>query len=431
MKNILFISEYPLDQQSSGCLHFFDIVKSAASSHKVSHLHLEIFRNETNPFNDLISNKLPPLDTLNIDVSKIEPLNNINRYKVSVHSYTDLDHIYNDKKEAYIAQQIIRFRMHNLGNYLAKKFLTDFDILFIFLQESSTFFYAEYLCHKGLKVIPIYLDPVEMRNHIYNTNILSRSVINSSIKEIYNKAHGFVLPSELALKKISAFTKIKNFTYAYPIIRNQSKSNFKNDSVLIKEKKDINILMVGQIYALDELLKFINTLPMLRNKRNLKSINFTYIGKDDAKTLIKENIKYDPALENIIFIYEKPLGHLALIDRVKGKFDFGYVPYPFLEEMNEIVGFSFPSKFVAYIEAGILPIYHGPSGSVSNFLKKNELDYLCIHNQFEGDILKSLDSMISNDINLNTITNLQLLEKFFHGETLNINLTRLISEVTK
>jgi hypothetical protein len=429
MKNILFISEYPLDQSTSGCLHFFDIVKSTSKSNKTSHLYLEIYRRESSPFSHLALNKFVPLDNVAQQIKEIKQIDGITRYQISIDSYSDLDHFYTSELEAYLIQQAIRYRIYKLVDYLAEGFFRSFDAVIILLQESTSFFMAEHVCQKHFKVIPIYLDPLEMRHHIYKTTILSKSVIDKAKEEIFKNAKGFILPSESALNKILEHTNNKNITYAYPIIRDQKDIYFEKKNISIKERKEIKIVMVGQIYALEELLRFLNSLPLIRQKRNLNLLTFDYIGPNDGLKLIQNNLNYNPENEKISFNFAGPINHDKLINKIRGKFDFGYVPYPFNENMKETIGFSFPSKFVAYIESGIIPLYHGPGGSVSNFLVKNELDHLIIPSQSEKDISEFFDILFDDHIEFETISRLQALEKIFSEDTLSSNIKNLINEL--
>jgi hypothetical protein len=58
---------------------------------------------------------------------------------------------------------------------------------------------------------------------------------------------------------------------------------------------------------------------------------------------------------------------------------YGLVPYSFDELFASSAEFSFPSKLVAYIQAGLIPIYVGPkNSSVFDLLDEYGLTELCI-----------------------------------------------------
>lgn len=58
--------------------------------------------------------------------------------------------------------------------------------------------------------------------------------------------------------------------------------------------------------------------------------------------------------------------------------DLGYVGYWFAEESRRLVETCFPSKFIAYVGAGVPVFYHGPaSGSPARFLRSHPAGFVC------------------------------------------------------
>lgn len=58
--------------------------------------------------------------------------------------------------------------------------------------------------------------------------------------------------------------------------------------------------------------------------------------------------------------------------------DLGYVGYWFAPESRRLVETCFPSKFIAYIGAGVPVFYHGPfSGSPARFLRSHPAGFVC------------------------------------------------------
>jgi hypothetical protein len=92
---------------------------------------------------------------------------------------------------------------------------------------------------------------------------------------------------------------------------------------------------------------------------------------------------------------------------------FGLVPYSFEESFRTSAEFSFPSKLVSYVQAGVVPIFIGPkNSSVFQLLNDNNLSDLCITTVNSIEITSQLQSIFFSDLN-ETNKKLSILSKLF------------------
>ena len=107
-----------------------------------------------------------------------------------------------------------------------------------------------------------------------------------------------------------------------------------------------------------------------------------------------KSININKKLKIGIFDY---LPHNELQKRFEKNYHIGYVPYPTDTSLVNTVKYSFPSKFVSYIEAGLIPIYHGPrNSSVRRLLDQFDLSGLAIDSAENASSLASVFNFIQN-----------------------------------
>ena len=426
---ILFISEYSLQQNSSGCLHYKDILQSVGINNETNHLHISNQIRCSNLFEDIKKTDYCALGSLNPPIILHEHFQEIKSYRLNVASYYDDKEIYSNETDRYLALVINKYRFFLLAKHIKDSFINYYDLFVVFLQEPTAFFLAEGLICQDQKVISLIMDPPEMRHGIYLNNHLSRDFINTSFKSCIRDSLGLIMPSEEA-KNISRIDNInREIAVAYPVIRGTFYSDLQDDQAKFNNcSRTINIVLVGQIYALESLAAFLKGLVILKSKINLDAVNFVYYGGLDGKNKLGK-LKAESKYSAINIMINEPLNHSRLIEEIKGKYDFGYVPFPFSEDMSDTVSYSFPSKFVSYVEAGIMPMYHGPQSTVYNFLKKYNLTELSISSTNSNSIANNMSSIINeyNFKNKNEI--ISKLSDIFGKKKLASNMNNFINKI--
>jgi len=156
-------------------------------------------------------------------------------------------------------------------------------------------------------------------------------------------------------------------------------------------KPSVSIALAGQIYAKDTIGLFLDALTTLNDIASTggRSYSLIYYGKVSiSNTYCQKCIVEGGSLE-----YGKLMNVMA------ESCVFGLVPYSFDASFATSAAFSFPSKLVAYIDAGVIPVYLGPrDSSVFDLLSEFELAGLCITTENPTQIAEQLVAIIAGDL---------------------------------
>ena len=173
MKKILIISEFDLNAQSSGCLHFLDIYTNAKPFADCTFLKISNIYLHANAFKD--SEKVAAL--------KGRPLKciqeNYTYYNFITSTYFDHEYNYPIDLERSIIITQIKFIATNDSNIIYEWLVEmGYDKVIVFLQEPYSIFLANSLISKGVTLIPIVMDLPEMRVSLLNISKQTAKIIN-------------------------------------------------------------------------------------------------------------------------------------------------------------------------------------------------------------------------------------------------------------
>jgi hypothetical protein len=156
-------------------------------------------------------------------------------------------------------------------------------------------------------------------------------------------------------------------------------------------KPKISIALAGQIYARDTTGLFLDALVRLNDMASADGCIYylNYYGEYPILNMYTQSC----------IVSHRALEYDKLINVMSESCVFGLVPYSFDVFFLNSAGFSFPSKLVAYVQAGIIPIYIGPrDSSVYDLLSEFDLSELCITTETPVLIAEQLTSIIASDL---------------------------------
>jgi hypothetical protein len=173
----------------------------------------------------------------------------------------------------------------------------------------------------------------------------------------------------------------------------------------IPKKPLIEIALAGQIYAKDTVEIFLTAMERLNvlSLGDACKYSLNYYGDYPIRGMYGHNC----IVAHGSFEYKKLMASMGTSS------SFGLVPYSFEKSFSSSAVFSFPSKLVAYIQAGLVPIYVGPrESSVYDLFEEYDLAGLCITNENPILIGQQLDSILSSDLNAVQVKLFALAEVF-------------------
>ncbi|MBZ1351031.1 hypothetical protein KZZ10_10275 [Alcaligenaceae bacterium LF4-65] len=410
MKKILFISEFDLNAQSSGCLHFFDIYTNAKLFADCTFLKVSNIYRHTNAF----------IDGEKVSVPKGRPLQCIQEnyiyYNFTTSTYYDHEYNYPTDLERSIIINQIKF-ISSVDSKIIQKWILEkgYEKVVIFAHEPYSIFLANSLISKGLTLVPIVMDLPEMRVSLLNISKQTTKIINDSFMDLIKNAHAVLCASDSGIEILSIFTNKSKLFTAYSTFRRKFNQRLAKK---IDIKARVKIALAGQVYAKDSLHKFLYEINEYTKSSEL-NIQFDLYGDSKAQQTflaILKPINIDKKLKIGIFDY---LPHNELQKRFEENYHIGYVPYPTDASLVNTVKYSFPSKFVSYIEAGLIPIYHGPrNSSVYRLLDQFDLTGLAIVSDESTSSFANLVNFIQNMPSESYIE----MSKKFNQENLSVSL---------
>jgi hypothetical protein len=354
--SILFVSEFPLMQETSGCLHLLDMYLSVQEVCEVEFMTLS---------------------------HSIESDSGIRRstvlhekYNCKIVAEADNPHIYADPLQRLSALDKTRYNCFLTGMMFKEAIENQYSCIAIFLQNPLSIFFCEALIKLQIKVVAIVMDLPEMRHYFFKNDSATAERIDSAFDFVLTNARGILSPSQDATETILGVSGSKNVHTVYPKVRSRSDLNNRvNFDAKYTQSpiRETSIVLAGQIYAPECLKAFLIALNKLAGRSKNKSFVFHYFGANDLMNLISN--------ENMSEITIRVSGHMPhreVQEHIR-RATFGYVCYPFIEELSQTTKFSFPSKFVSYIEGGLFPLFHGPlESTVGNFLSSHNLQSLIL-----------------------------------------------------
>ena len=173
----------------------------------------------------------------------------------------------------------------------------------------------------------------------------------------------------------------------------------------IPQKPLIEIALAGQIYARDTMEIFLNALERLNALSHGDGWKFSlsYYGDYFIGNMFDHNC----------IVARGSFEYKELMTAMGATCSFGVVPYSFDASFSSSAKFSFPSKLVAYIQAGLIPIYVGPGdSSVFDLFEEYGLTELCITSENSILIGQQLESIVFNDLSAVRVKLLALSDVF-------------------
>lgn len=411
-------------------MHLKDIFECSCEHYPADHLYISNKIRCTNLFLDIKEKDYEPLDHPTPPVIECGIYNKSKLFRIDICSYYDDKDIYESEIERYVVLSQNRQRAFILARHLKSWIIENFDLVFVFLQEPTAIFLAEALIEDGVNVISIVMDPPEMRHFFYQNKKLTRELIDTSFKHVSKRSVGVVLPSESAVNSFTHKPISGNSIAAYPIFRSYTAYNHSSQSSInsgLLDEKRLRIVLVGQIYAPESLNAFLVALAIVKENDVLDTIDFVYYGGIDGRNKLNK-LKDNPKLNKINIQINDTLDYSKLVDLISRNFDFGYTPFPFSNELSGTISYSFPSKFVSYLEAGITPLYHGPRSTVSDILGRYQLNDFSIESIDSKFISKRIISIINHLKKIEDNARISMLSRLFTREILTKNIDKLIAE---
>lgn len=153
----------------------------------------------------------------------------------------------------------------------------------------------------------------------------------------------------------------------------------------------VSIVLAGQIYAQDATGLFLQAMERLNEMATAGQCTYclNYYGEHAIRNMYSQTC----------IVAHGPVEYEKLMNTMAESCVFGLVPYSFEASFSSSAVFSFPSKFVAYIQAGVIPIYIGPrNSSVFDLLSEADLSGLCITTQDPALIAEQLAAIVAGDL---------------------------------
>lgn len=163
-----------------------------------------------------------------------------------------------------------------------------------------------------------------------------------------------------------------------------------------KKKNTINISMIGQVYAKNELDSLLTALDKMKWKINGKKVFFHHYGNFSEQYI--DTVKHSEYFHRIKihgFIEQTSLLYILKSS------DLLYCPY-FIsndKEYQEVSKTSFPSKYITYLAVGVPILLHGPNyASPYIFSEENKCAYLLDNLNIDDivQLLKKIEKEIPN-----------------------------------
>lgn len=423
----VFISEYSLNLQSSGCMHFKDIYDIASSFGKTGYIHVRakllaspLIYKETSGWIQQVTRGTQALQNTALE----------NIYEATIFTNPDDESHYKSDVDRTIGLEQTRYMCSLLAIKLMHFSRTTNIKFVIFVQEPVSLFLCDHLIAAGASVSIVVLDPLEMRHYFYKNAEISRGLLDNAFNRCIEEAKSVLAPSNDAVEILSSKMQRKVYP-AYATYR--SAAHIDINAKLTQACAEINsnkiplsIILAGQVYAPETLAAFLQALQLTLESNYIQNARFVFVGDASGRTAVA-SIAESLRIPDVQVITKKTMSYSELQEEFK-MHHFGYVPFPFISSLKETVAFSFPSKFVSYVEAGLLPIYHGPSVStVNNVLNRFSFNYLTVNGFAVDEIGLSLKNIISTFTANFSINQYHNLHQFFLKRNLSDSIHKFLS----
>jgi hypothetical protein len=393
-------------------MHFRDIYEQAKQKSETRFLRLEIDYQHTNIFvekkHSLIRNA--PLQ---------EPAQDGDSYIYRSSAIYDHGYLYPDDNQRAVVLMQTRYLAHTDARYLESFIAGRFDVAIIFVHEPYSIFLAEGLQSRfRIRVIPVIMDTPQLRIETYKIGERTARVIDNAFIDVVRNAYSILSASRPGAETLDSLSNQTKAYPAYPVVRSTRRVDTLN---LARWSGEIRVVLVGQAYAPESLGRFMVALSKYQ-QQTAKKVSFHFFGEEHGRHTF-ERLTKELRLDNVEMNTYEYLPHNELQEILSSTYTIGYVPYPDSPALSETVRYSFPSKFVSYIEAGLVPLYDGPRNStVHNLLEDLGLDFLSVRNKHgEIDLATFLKSVRSHKKNMYIA-----FEQVFSKQKLGENIMRAI-----
>jgi hypothetical protein len=267
----------------------------------------------------------------------------------------------------------------------------------IFVQWPGMIFLWEAFASSKWRTVPILMDRFEPLFIAYPLAKSSQALIRDSFNAALLQSDGLLTGSIKAAKALSKTLQVP-CREVLSVFRETSALKVADGDhglagfrpLRIPRNSSNRIALAGQIYARDTVELFISSLERLNDLSNCAGpkCSLDFYGDWPIENLFN----------NSFVTTHEPLEYSKLMITLASTCSFGLVPYSFDQAFSSSAEFSFPSKLVAYIQAGLIPIYVGPKrSSVFELLDIYGLAGLCITEIDVTLICQSLETIFLSD----------------------------------
>jgi hypothetical protein len=268
----------------------------------------------------------------------------------------------------------------------------------IFVQWPGMIFLWEAFARSNWRTVPILMDRYEPLFISFPLAKACQALIRDSFDLALNHSDGLLVGSKKAAHAYTPSLQVpcREIMSMFrgdmtPIAVRHSVGLAKLRRLANAIKPTISIALAGQIYARDATGLFLDAMARLNDMGSADEGTYCldYYGENPIRAMYPQTcIVVHGALE-----YEK------LMDVIAESCVFGLVPYSFDSLFSTSAKFSFPSKLVAYVQAGVIPIYMGPrDSSVFDLLSEFDLAHLCITSENPTLIVEQLAAIVAGDL---------------------------------
>lgn len=269
----------------------------------------------------------------------------------------------------------------------------------IFVQWPGMIFLWEAFASSKWRTVPILMDRYEPLFIAYALAKSSQALIRDSFDAALSQSAGLLTGSKKAAQELAKTLQVP-CREIMSVFRKTSASKVVGGEygltnlrrLKISKKPLIEIALAGQIYARDTVEIFLTALERLNalSHGDGCKYSFNYFGDYPIRGMYNHNC----------IVAHGSFEYKELMASMGASCSFGLVPYSFETSFSTSAAFSFPSKLVAYIQAGLIPIYIGPrESSVFYLFEEYDLAGLCITSENPLLIGQQLVNIISNDLN--------------------------------
>lgn len=267
----------------------------------------------------------------------------------------------------------------------------------IFVQWPGMIFLWEAFTSSKWLTVPILMDRYEPLFISFPLASSSKALIHDSFNAALLKSDGLLVGSKKAAKALSKKLQVP-CREILSVFREISAPRIVDREYVLAGLRRLKtpqdsfnrIAFAGQIYAKDTTEMFLSALERLNSMSN--TVDSRYLVDYYGEYPIQNMYDY-----SCIEAHES-LEYKELMATLSTTCSFGLVPYSFDELFASSAEFSFPSKLVAYIQAGLIPIYIGPKcSSIFELFVEYDLTRLCITEPDVDHICQSLKSLFLSD----------------------------------